>query len=66
MNNWEIEVCKRNPEINQRRLELVSHLDRVLWEMKTLRKYFDKEEMNNEEKNFMKIKLIEWGIVTLK
>ncbi|MFA5746438.1 MAG: hypothetical protein WC932_06325 [archaeon] len=63
MNKWEIEVCKRNPEINQRRLDLIEHLDGTLWRIRTYRKFIDKEELDNKEKLFIENKLKSWGLI---
>lgn len=63
MNKSEIEVCKRNPEINQRRLDLVEHLDETLWRIRTYGKFIDKRKLNDKEKVFIENELRTWGLI---
>jgi hypothetical protein len=63
MKDWEIEVCKRSPELNQRRLDLVKHLEGSLWKIQTHRKFMNKERLDNEEYKFIKNELISWGLL---
>lgn len=48
MEKWEIDVCKRNPELNQRRLALIERLDNFKIEMDRLK--FQLKEKSGDKK----------------
>ena len=63
MKEWEKEVCRRNPEINQRRLNLLSNIDKSLFEMKAIGKFFDKKKLTKEEKQVVENRLREMDLL---
>ena len=63
MDKWEKEVCRRNPELNQRRLNLIEHIDKMLLESKAMEKFFAKKKLSKKEKEVIDKRLREIGVL---